>query len=204
MHIECYFCFNVLFLNHKWTELHYSFCMYVDPCLRGFSQTIPPVEEWNKYEVLQVDSDGDSSLYPELMFVCNGKLNRATIPYSITADPSREWEDMLSLELVIWRRKSVGWYSKYKELMRESVNIDSYTKDHKVLNNITNNLSQTFMEDIQKYDILQFNAREAAGSGRRRHIPYLLTDYQPPGHTKPVTVPLIHVDFSGQPKEGMV
>ena len=58
---------------------------------------------------------------------------------------------------------------------------------------------------IQKYDILQFTIEEYMGrDNKREHIPYLLTAYQPPGYTEPVIVPLIHVDFSGQPEEGML
>ena len=173
--------------------------MIADPCLRGFTQTIPPVEEWDNYRVLDVD--GGSFLYPELMFTCNGTLNSITIPYSTIAGIT--WDDRLSLSLAVWRRQSEGGYSQEGgDIEVPDVIISS--RDRVVRRNVQSNATLIQTIDIKTHDILQFNVINYGGDGRREHIPYLLTDYQPPGYTKPVTVPLIHVEFSGQPEEGIV
>ena len=172
--------------------------MIVDPCLRGFTQTIPPVEEWDSYEVLDVD--GGSFLYPELMFTCNGTLNSVTIPYStIQGIP---WDDYLSLELAVWRRQSEKGYSQVGvNITVPDVVIGSGDVVTRGL--LKGNATLQRGIDLKTNDILQFKIPRYGRDRRREHIPYLLTDYQPPGYTKPVLVPLIHVDFSGQPEEGM-
>ena len=79
--------------------------------------------------------------------------------------------------------------------------------DDVTMNLLKGNATLEMAIDIKNHDILQFKVRQYGSGnkeGRREHIPYLLTDYQPPGHTNPVIVPLIHVDFSGQPEEGIV
>ena len=175
--------------------------MIVDPCLRGFTQTIPPVEEWDNYEVLDVD--GGSFLYPELMFTCSGTLNSVTIPYSTIAGVL--WRNKLSLELAVWRRQSEGGYSLTQE--GGDIEVSDGVIGFATNNLIKGNATLQRAIDIKTNDILQFIVPEYRHIGRyrrREHIPYLLTDYQPPGYTKPVIVPLIHVDFSGQPEEGMV
>ena len=172
---------------------------FVDPCLRGFTQTIPPVEEWDSYEVLDVD--GGSFLYPELMFTCSGTLNSVTIPYSTIAGIT--WDDYLSLDLAVWRRQSEKGYSQVGgDITVPDVVIGSGNRV--VTTNMKGNATLIQTIDTKANDILQFIVKENGSDGRREHIPYLLTAYQPPGYTKPVTVPLIHVDFSGQPEEGMV
>ena len=169
---------------------------FVDPCLRGFTQTIPPVEEWDSYEVLDVD--GGSFLYPELMFTCNGTLNSVTIPYSRIAEI--RWKSELKLDLAVWRRHEEGGYSKVEKKKKLDVTIGG---KNAVTTNEKGNATQQFTINIQKYDILQFTIKKYKNE-EREHIPYLLTAYQPPGCTKPVIVPLIRVDFSGQPEEGTV
>ena len=172
----------------------------IDPCLRGFTQTIPPVEEWDSYEVLDVD--GGSFLYPELTFTCSGTLNSVTIPYSTIAGIT--WDNILQLDLAVWRRQSHGGYSQEGgDITVPDVKISS---GHVVTRNVKEIVTVTLQSaiDIKTNDILQFKVPQYGISDRREHIPYLLTAYQPPGYTKPVTVPLIHVDFSGQPEEGMV
>ena len=168
---------------------------FVDPCLRGFTQTIPPVEEWDNYEV--IDVDGGSLLYPELMFTCNGTLNSVTIPYSTIQGIT--WDNRLSLDLAVWRRQSEGGYSQVGGDIRVTGDIGSET-----LGKVTGIATSELSIIIQKYDILQFKIKQYNDNDKREHIPYFLVDYQPPGYTKPVTVPLIHVNFSGQPEEGMV
>ena len=182
--------------------IHVNFALmlfnYLDPCLRGFTQTIPPVEEWDSYEVLDVD--GGSFLYPELMFTCSGTLNSVTIPYSTIA--GIPWDDRLSLELAVWRRQSEKGYSQVGgDITVPDVRI---TSEGVVRINVKGNATLQFAMNIRNHDILQFKVPQYRIRDRREHIPYLLTDYQPPGYTKPVIVPLIHVDFSGQPEEGMV
>ena len=178
--------------------------MIVDPCLRGFTQTIPPVEEWDNFTVLDVN--GGRFLYPELMFTCNGTLNSVTIPYSTIAGIL--WRNKLSLELAVWRRQSAGGYSLTQE--GGDIEVSDVVIGFARTNLIKGNATLQRAIDIKTNDILQFivpEYREYRHYGRiyriRQHIPYLLTAYQPPGFTKPVTVPLIHVDFSGQPEEGM-
>ena len=171
---------------------------FVDPCLRGFTQTIPPVEEWVDYTVLDVD--GGSFLYPELMFTCSGTLNSVTIPYSTIA--GIKWDNTLQLDLAVWRRQSDGGYSQEGgDITVPDVKISSGAV---ITRNVKGNATLQRAIDIKTNDILQFKVPQYGISDRREHIPYLLTAYQPPGYTKPVIVPLIHVDFSGQPEEGMV
>ena len=183
--------------------IHVNFALmlfnYLDPCLRGFTQTIPLVEEWNNYEVLDVD--GGSFLYPELMFTCNETLNSVTIPYSTTQ--GIPWDDRLSLELAVWRRQSEGGYSQVGgDIKVPDVVIGS--RNIVTRNLLKGNATLQRGIDLKTNDFLQFKIPQYGRDRRREHIPYLLTNYQPPGYTKPVIVPLIHVDFSGQPKEGMV
>ena len=135
------------------------------------------------------------------MFTCNGTLNSITIPYSTIAGIT--WDDRLSLSLAVWRRQSEGGYSQEGgDIEVPDVIISS--RDRVVRRNVQSNATLIQTIDIKTHDILQFNVINYGGDGRREHIPYLLTDYQPPGYTKPVTVPLIHVEFSGQPEEGIV
>ena len=135
--------------------------------------------------------------------MCNGTLNSVTIPYStIRGIP---WDDKLSLHLAVWRRRSEGVYSKEGEDIEvPEVVIGSNNAVVIYRTNMKSNATLTRTIDIKTHDILQFIVKKYGGNDRREHIPYLLTDYQPPGHTKPVTVPLIHVNFSGQPEEGMI
>ena len=173
--------------------------MIVDPCLRGFTLTIPPVEEWDNFTVTVLDVDGGSFLYLELMFTCNGTLNSVTIPYSTIEGIT--WDDKLSLDLAVWRRQREGGYSQVGEDIKvPDVKISS---GDVVRTNMKGNATVQKSTDIQIYDILQFKVPQYGSSDKREHIPYLLTDYQPPGYTKPVTVPLIHVEFSRQPEEGI-
>ena len=184
-------------LYHVWLNLCPTLTLHVlDPCLRGFTQTIPPVEEWDNYEVLDVN--GGSFLYPELMFTCNGTLNSITIPYStIEGIP---WDDILQLDLVVWRRQREGGYSQVGgDITVPDVKISS---EEFVTTNVKGFVTLQRALDIKTNDILQFKVPQYGSSDRREHIPYLLTDYQPAGCTEPITVPLIHVDFSGQPEEG--
>ena len=167
---------------------------FVDPCLRGFTQTIPPVEEWDNYEVLDVH--GGSFLYPELMFTCSGTLNSVTIPYSTIAGIT--WKKDLKLTLSVWKRQSEGVYSQEGEDINVMKTLDEETRG-----TVKGNTTLQPSINIQKNSILEFTI-ENYETEKRKHIPYLLTAYQPPGYTKPVTVPLIHVDFSGQPEQGMV
>ena len=173
---------------------------FVDSCLRGFTQTIPPIVEWDSYQALDVN--GGSFLYPELMFTCNGTLNSVTIPYSTIE--GRRWKSELKLDLSVWRRQSEGGYSQEGKDMRVMENIHQETEER-----VTGNATLQKFINIQKNDILEFTIENYMHDKKerlykRKHIPYLLTAYQPPGYTKPVIVPLIHVDFNGQPEEGMV
>ena len=131
------------------------------------------------------------------MFTCSGTLNSITIPYSTIAGIT--WKDKLELELTVWRRQSEGVYSQAGEDMKVKVDIHQETTVR-----MTGRARWGSPIDVQKYDILKFTIREYDGMDKRKHIPYLLTAYQPPGYTEPVTVPLIQVDFSGQPEEGIV
>ena len=139
------------------------------------------------------------------MFTCNGTLNSVTIPYSTIAGIT--WDDRLELELAVWRRQNEGWYSQEEgDIEVLYVEIGSGDDDVKTIL-LKGNATLKMAIDIKRNDILQFKIPpygNSARNRRREHIPYLLTDYQPPGYTKPVIVPLIHVDFSGQPEEGMV
>ena len=180
--------------------------LHVDPCLRGFTQTIPPVNEWLNYEVL--DADGGSLVYTE--FTCNGTLSNITIPYMIVRHNWHKWARNLELTLAIWRKNVGGNYVQVGEdiLLREQItNIDDYGYPPNIFRYATKETNI----DIQKHDILLLIGREyfyysinnvSSLEIIRRHIPALLTTYQMPGYTNTLYFPMIQVDFSGQTDEG--
>ena len=175
--------------------------------MRGFTLSIPPVEEWDNFTVLDVN--GGSFLYPELMFTCNGTLNSVTIPYMIVRQWWIRWERNLELTLAILRRNVRGNYVQVGEdiLLREQfTNIDN--SGYPSENTLRNATQQTNI-NIQKQDILlligrSYNCYYTSCNyyPNRRHIPAVLTTYPLPGSSKTLYFPMIHVNFSGQTKPG--
>ena len=175
--------------------------LYADPCLKGFAQTIPPVEEWDSLDTI-ADMDGGNILYPE--FTCSGTLNSVTIPYSIQ-QTQRQWEANLELTLAILRKNVGGYYVQVGEdiLLKRWIGYPS--------RDIQRNVTRRININIQKHDILLLTGRrytyyydDNLGHyvGYRRHIPALLTTYEVPGSTENATLPIIHVGFIQQTEEG--
>ena len=179
---------------------------YVDPCLRGFIQTIPPVEEWLNYSAL--DADGGSFVYTE--FTCSGTLNSVTIPYMIR-QWSKLWMRNLELTLAIWRKNGGG---NYVQVGGDIILRKQITTTHSGFTSklISENVTERTNITIQKNDILVLIGRayryyyyDDDNNYRftfRAHIPALQTSYSIPGSTEIATIPMIHVDFSGQTEEG--
>ena len=169
----------------------------VGPCLRGFTQTIPPVEEWDNYEVLDVN--GGSFLYPVLMFTCNGTLNSITIPYSTIQGIT--WDNVLELTLSVWRRQNEGATKFNIEL---GIITDTITSNRdttaKVQGNATLNTISSNM--ILEFDIMQITGREYGSMDKREHIPVLLTEHQLGDGGRTVLLPLIQVDFTPEHTPG--
>ena len=180
--------------------------LHVDPCLRGFTQTIPPVNEYYGYRTL--DADGGSFVYTE--FTCSGTLSNITIPYMIVRRHWKIWARNLELTLAIWRKNVGGNYVQVGEdiLLREQItNIDPWGYAPNVFRYATKETNI----NIQKHDILLLIGRKYTYNSInnvsrpqiiRRHIPALLTTYQMPGSIKTLYFPMIQVDFSGQTDEG--
>ena len=163
--------------------------MYVDPCLRGFTQTIPPVEDWDNYEVLDVD--GGNFLYPELMFTCSGTLNSITIPYSTIQGIL--WDNSLELTLSVWRRQNEGATNIELGVLLNTITSSSDTTA-KVQGNVT--LHTISSNRILEFDIIQITVPRYGSISKREHIPVLLTEYQLGGGGRTILLPLIRVDFS--------
>ena len=181
--------------------------MYADPCLKGFAQTIPPVEEWDNFDTL-ADVNGGSFLYPE--FTCSGTLNSITIPYSIDGLTVRQWENNLELTLAIWRKNVEGYYVQVEGglLLKEMITTNLFGYLTEV---VRKNATKQINIQIQKHDILLLTGRTytyyydhtlGRSTRYRRHIPALLATYQPPGSNETVTIPMIQVEFSRQSEEG--
>ena len=163
---------------------------YVDPCLRGFTQTIPPVEEWNKYEVLDVD--GGSFLYPELMFTCSGTLNSVTIPYSTIAGV--KWDNILELSIEVWRRLKMGGYAKSGKVTEVSFKV-SVTKEPSTTDTVQGNVTtHTASFNTEKNDIIRLVAPPNI-TGKRDYIPVLLTDHRVGNGEETIVLPIIQIDF---------
>ena len=180
--------------------------LYADPCLKGFTQTIPPVEDWTQFNTL-ADVNGGSFLYPE--FTCSGTLNSITIPYSIEGLTLRKWEYNLELTLTIWRKNVGGYHVQVGGdlLLKEQINTNHFGYLTEV---VRKNATKQLNIKIQKHDILLLTGRNFTyyydnnlrrSTRYRRHIPALLATYQPPG-SETVTIPMIHVDFSRQSEQG--
>ena len=94
--------------------------LHIDPCLGGFTQTIPPVSEWDNYGVFDVD--GGSLVFTE--FTCSGTLINITIPY--LARWRVNWESNLELTLAIWRKSVGGNYVQVGEdiLLMEQITVE--------------------------------------------------------------------------------
>ena len=139
------------------------------------------------------------------MFTCSGTLNSVTIPYSTIAEIP--WDDILSLDLAVWRRQREGGYSQEGgDIEVPDVEISSRV----VTTNIKGNVTLESTMNIQKYDILQFIVPPYERRGwrltrdKREHVPFLLTENQqsctPPGCP---LVPIIRVEFSSsEPVQG--
>ena len=165
----------------------------VDPCLKGFTQTIPPVEEWGNYAVLDVK--GGSFLYPELMFRCNGTVTRITIPYSTVHGIL--WDNVLELRIVIWRRQGRLGYVEGKGIIAMTPVITTASYAATTQGNRRGNTTNNSTIKIERNDILQFIVLQNGKYGRREHIPVLLRE-----NTESCTplgcplVPMVHVDFT--------
>ena len=164
-----------------------------DLCLRGFTQTIPPVEEWDNYEVLDVDEE--RFLYPELMFTCNGTLNSVTIPYSTIA--GIKWDNDLTLTLSVSRRQNERATIIELGVLTVAMSRDTTEKEqgNATLNTISSNM-------ILEFDIIEITVPEYGGMDRREHIPVLLTEHQLGDGGRTVLLPLIQVDFTPEHTTG--
>ena len=178
---------------------------YVDPCLRGFTQTLPPVDVWVNYSVLDVD--GGSFVCAE--FTCSGTLNSVTIPYMIPRQWWwKRWERNLELTLAILRKNVRGNSVQVGEdiLLREQITTNLLGRPSR---NISEYVTEQTNITIQKNDILVLIGRayryyydDDRYYTFRAHIPALQTSYPIPGSAETVTIPMIHVNFSGQTEEG--
>ena len=159
--------------------------LYADSCLKGFAQTVPPVEEWDSLDTI-ADMNGGNILYPE--FTCSGTLNSVTIPYSIKGLTERQWENNLELTLAILRKNVGGYYVQ----VGEDILLQKWIGYQYIQGNVTKQINM----NIQKHDILLLTGRKYYYY--IRHIPALLTTYEVPGSTENATLPMIHVDFTQQ------
>ena len=181
----------------------HGFLLYrhTERCLMGFTQTIPPMEEWDNYAAF--DNDGGKFLYPELMFKCNGTLNSITVPFSTTQGSGIVWDNILSLDMAIWRRQSVGGYAHQGQI---SSCAERITRNHSTTECIKRTVTITSVFEIQENDIILVSvkdySRHESRKNVREHIPFLLRPYQPPGCTKTVTIPMIAVNFTPKSSKG--
>ena len=175
-------------------KLVHTMQLYADPCLKGFTQTIPPEREWTQFNTL-ADVNGGSFLYPE--FTCSGTLNSVAIPYSIDRLTGRQWESNLELTLTIWRKNVGGYYVPVGGdlLLRVNPYLGGYLPRGEVTKPTNIN--------IQKHDILLLTGRNYTYQGTfLRHIPALLNTFQVSGSadSENVTLPMIQVDFQPKPE----
>jgi hypothetical protein len=159
---------------------------HIDCCLRGFTQILPPKEEWDKFTAFDTDNE---FFHPLPMFDCNGTINSISIPYSTIEGIS--WDNYLELTVDVWQQQSTGGYVQRSRSISLKVRTTSATS---TTENIKGFATAKAALQVTTKDTLVLRNRQI-GRHRREHIPFLLTEYQPPGCTQKVTVPMVSIDF---------
>ena len=82
---------------------------YTDTCLSGFTQTLPKLEDWNRYATLHPEGRSwRTYLFPSLRFACEGRLER--LEFVPGAMSSVYWNiNVVGLYLSVWRPDGIGY-----------------------------------------------------------------------------------------------
>lgn len=90
-----------------------------DNCLRGFSEEIPPREDWANFSTTILD-DGENNdrryLFPSLRFTCNGTLEELTFPIELRGSASRYWDNTINIGISVWRPTRRAGYARMRTI----------------------------------------------------------------------------------------
>lgn len=86
-------------------------------CLRGFSEEIPPREEWANFStIVNVGSNDYTYLFPSLRFTCNGTLQELAFPIELRGSVSRHWDNTINIRITVLRPSGSTGYSEIEEI----------------------------------------------------------------------------------------
>ena len=90
-----------------------------ESCLKGFSDEIPPKEEWRNFSTTVFDAGADDDrtyLFPSLRFTCDGMLQELSFPIELRGSASRYWDDILNICITVWRPSGRTGYDEIDEI----------------------------------------------------------------------------------------
>lgn len=94
---------------------------YLDPCLKGALESLPPQAEWASYTTLDPGLMDSIYLFPFVAFTCNGTLERVTLPFSVRPQDSIFWDNILTAEIAFLRPGMQGYTELTSRLLQRDL-----------------------------------------------------------------------------------
>ena len=127
--------------------------MFIDPCLQGFLESLPPRAEWASYTTLDPGLLDRTYVFPFAMFTCNGTLENVMLPVSIRPQDSAFWDNILTAEVAFFRPGTQGYTeltSRFLQINLPSTPLFRFESDIPIERTVSLDLSMR----IQKGDVL--------------------------------------------------
>lgn len=132
-----------------------------DNCLQGFSEEIPPREDWANFSTTILDGEENNDrryLFPSLRFTCNGTLEALTFPFELRGSASRYWDNTINIDISVWRPAMRAGYARIREITERMI----ITGTNRIVT-------------LDKTEVLQFNRTLAATTKIQAHDVVALT-----------------------------
>lgn len=158
---------------------------FVDGCLRGFSEELPPREKWANFSTTVLDDGGSNDrnyLFPSLRFTCNGTLEELTFPIELRGSASPHWDSIINIGITVWRPTRRTGYTEMRDSEITSTLVTSQTERIVSLARtevLQFNRTLTVAAKIQANDViaLTYRGRDTRNDIEvARHCPFLFQE----------------------------
>ena len=72
-------------------------------CLEGFTQDLPPRDEWSRFSARSISPDSEV-VFTAVKFMCNGTLETLNVPIELRGSDYQFWDRRLMIDLTVWRQ----------------------------------------------------------------------------------------------------
>ena len=72
-------------------------------CLEGFTQDLPPKDEWSRFSARSISPDSEV-VFTAVKFTCNGTLEALNVPIELRGSDYQFWDRRIIIDLTVWRQ----------------------------------------------------------------------------------------------------